>query len=243
MTRSTGTLIAAVALLAAGVAPVHAAPERSGPLMTASLTESPDGSVVLDVESGGLTVRKAVYPDGRFTADLQFGGDRIVVSGDHDGVRVARGRGMVHLRPGASTQAQGQNVRAWLGSSQAVQRFRQLVGALESAEAFDGAALSLRATGALLAEIDGDAAAAQRFARQLQARLGGRYRKAAAQGYPDHCWTYYERAVNAAANELERCLADFAVYNPARNLCVFVWLLKVEVAWFSLLKCAAVPLG
>src|SRR5690606_36670094 len=205
------------------------------------LTQAADGGVVLEVESEGLTVRKTVYSDGRFIADLQFGRDRFVLSGDHDGVRVARGRALVHLPPGAA-EDRGQQVRAWLGASQAVQRFRQLVGALESAEAFDGAALSLRATGALVAELGGDGAAAQRFGRQLQARLGGRVRRIA-QSYPASCWEQYERAVIAAANELERCLADFAVYNPTRNLCAFVWLLKVEAAWFGLLKCSAVPLG
>ncbi|HEX7087326.1 MAG TPA: hypothetical protein VF198_13250 [Vicinamibacterales bacterium] len=242
MTRSTGTFLASAALLAVCAAPLHAAPERSTPPMTASLTAGTDDGVVLEVASEGLTVRKTVYPDGRFIADLHFGRDRIVLSGDHDGVRVARGRALVHLPPGAAAQEQGRQVRAWLGASQAVQRFRQLVGALESAEAFDGAALSLRATGALLAELGGDGAAAQRFGRQLQARLGGRVRRIA-QTYPASCWDQYERAVVAAANELERCLADFAVYNPTRNLCVFVWVLKVEAAWFGLLKCSAVPLG
>ncbi len=242
MTRSTGTFLAAAALLAACAAPLHAAPGRSTPPMTASLAESPDDGVVLEVESEGLTVKKTIYADGRFIADLQFGRDRIVLSGDHDGVRVARGGGLVHLPPGAAAQDRGQQVRAWLGASQAVQRFRQLVGALESAEAFDGAALSLRATGALVAELGGDGAAAQRFGRQLQARLGGRVRRIA-QSYPANCWDQYERSVIAAANELEKCLADFAVYHPARNLCAFVWVLKVEAAWFGLLKCSAVPLG
>jgi hypothetical protein len=242
MTRRTAPTLAAAALLFVLAAPLDAAPARPDPLLTASLTQSDDGGVVMEVESEDLVVRKVVYPDGRFAAELRLGRDRLVLSGDHDGVRLARGSDAIHLPPGAADQAQAQRARAVLAASPAVRTFRQLVGALEHGERFDGAALSLRATGALLAELDGDGAAARRFSQQLLSRLGSRVRRVA-QTYPPSCWSVYERAVVQAANELEQCLADFAVYNPARNLCAFVWVLKVEAAWFGLLKCSAVPLN
>lgn len=242
MTRRTATTLAAAALLFVLAAPLDAAPARPDPPLSASLAETGDGGVVMEVESEGLVVRKVVYPDGRFSAEFRLGGDRLAVAGDHDGVRLARESDAIHLPPGAADQAQAQRARIMLAASPAVRRFRQLVGALESGERFDGAALSLRATGALLAEIDGDGAAARRFSRQLLSRLGGGVRRVR-QTYPASCWSTYEAAVVQAANELEKCLADFAVYNPARNLCVFVWVLKVEAAWFGLLKCSAVPLN
>ena len=52
-------------------------------------------------------------------------------------------------------------VRGWLARSDAVQRFRQINEALEQQDAVSPEALSLRVTGALLAELLGDPGAAQ----------------------------------------------------------------------------------
>ena len=68
-----------------------------------------------------------------------------------------------------------------------------------------------------------------------------RLRKAQA-GHTPSCWDTYQRLVVAAANALQSCLASFAVYNPMRNACAFVWTLQVESAWFQFLSCSSFPM-
>ena len=113
-----------------------------------------------------LTVRKQVYADGRFVVRVATrGDDRLLISGTANGMRVAYGReAAVDLRADRDGDYDGKarRVRGWLARSDAVQRFRQINEALEQQDALSPEALSLRVTGALLAELLGDPGAAQR---------------------------------------------------------------------------------
>ncbi len=208
--------------------------------LSAAITATDDGGVVLEASLPDLTFRKIVYPDGRFVAELAQGRDRLVLAGDFEGVSVTRDGKSLKVRPSLDNDRHGQQVRQWVASSSAARRFRQLTAALEVAGAFDAVALGLRVTGAVLAELEGDAAAAQRLSRQLVARAAPQVRKAA--DYPPSCWDQYKRLVLGAAHELEECYSSFYVWNPMRQLCSFVWAIQVEAAWFGLLGCSAVPL-
>ena len=42
-------------------------------------------------------------------------------------------------------------------------------------------------------------------------------------------------------NALQSCLNSFAVYNPMRQVCAFIWTLQVESAWFQFLSCSSFP--
>ncbi len=66
--------------------------------------------------------------------------------------------------------------------------------------------------------------------------------QSAGAGTRPSCWDIYQRLVVAAANALESCLASFAVYNPLRQACAFVWTLQVESAWFQFLSCSSFPM-
>jgi hypothetical protein len=259
MTR-TGTIVMAAAVMtlmagaaraetpAAGARPVRLAQEAAELGLTAGVTAGLDGSLNLVATAGDLTVRKNVQADGRFVVEIARGrGDTIEIAGDAAGVRVRSGReAAVALRADRSDgfEDRARHVRTWLARSEAVQRLRQITAALDLQEAATPEALSLRVTGALVAELSGDVAAAQRFSRAVTARLGQRLRKAQSggSGYQVTCWDTYSRMVNQAAYQLESCIASFAVYNPMRQICAAVWVLQVESAWFQFLSCSSFPL-
>jgi hypothetical protein len=212
--------------------------------LSAGVRMEADGALAVSATAGELTVRKQVYADGRFVVRVATqGDDRLLISGTANGLKVTYGReAALELRADRDSDYDGKarSVRGWLARSDAVQRFRQIAEALEQQDAMSPEALSLRVTGALLAELLGDPGAAQRVSRSITAKLAHRLRKAQA-GHTPTCWSTYERLVVAAASSLQSCLNSFAVYNPMRNLCAFVWTLQVESAWFQFLSCSSFP--
>ncbi len=213
--------------------------------LSAGVRMETDGGLAVTATAGELTVRKQVYADGRFVVRVATRGeDRLLISGTANGLTVAYGRDAsvdLHADRDSDYDGKARRVRGWLARSDAVQRFRQINEALERQDAVSPEALSLRVTGALLAELLGDPGAAQRLSRSITARLAQRFRKAQA-GHTPSCWDTYQRLVVAAANALESCLNSFAVYNPMRNVCAFVWTLQVESAWFQFLSCSSFPM-
>ena len=223
------------------VGPVQDLPELG---LSAGITMEADGGLAVTATAGDLTVRKQVYADGRFEVRVVTRGeDRLLISGTPNGLRVGYGaEAAVNLRADHDSEheAKARRVRGWLARSDAVQRFRQINEALERQEAMSPEALSLRVTGALLSELLGDPGASQRLSRSLTGKFMHRLRNVQA-GHTPSCWDTYQRLVVAAANALESCLASFAVYNPLRNACAFVWTLQVESAWFQFLSCSSFP--
>src|ERR1051325_11679091 len=49
--------------------------------LTVSVNAGVDGSLLLSATAGDLTFRKAVYPDGRFHAQIEQGRDRVALAG------------------------------------------------------------------------------------------------------------------------------------------------------------------
>jgi hypothetical protein len=201
-----------------------------------------DGAVGVTATAGDLAVSKRVYADGRFVVRLATrGDDRVIISGTPHELKVAYGpEAAVDLRDDSDADGKARRVRGWLARSDAVQRFRQINEALEQQDAVSPEALSLRVTGVLLAELSGDPGAARRLGRTIAAKLAQRVRKAQT-GHTPSCWDTYVRLVNVAANQLESCIASFAVYNPMRQVCAFAWTLQVESAWFQFLSCSSFP--
>ncbi len=212
--------------------------------LSAGVTMGEDGGFAVTATAGDLTVSKQVYADGRFVVRVATQGeDRLLISGAANGLTVAYGaEAAVDLRADGDVDYEGKarRVRGWMARSDAVQRFRLINEALEQQDALSPEALSLRVTGALVAELLGDPGAAQRLSRSLSARLANRLRKAQS-GYTTSCWDTYQRLVVSAANALQSCLNSFAVYNPMRQVCAFIWTLQVESAWFQFLSCSSFP--
>lgn len=244
----------AIGMLVVAAAPVAAesgidlrptrSPQDAAELgLTTAISAAADGALVVTAQAGLLTIDKRVYSDGRFVVRLGYGrSDNVVITGEADGVQVATGRdGGVRLRPNADAESdvKRRRARGWLAGSVAVERFRQLVDALDRQDVRTAEAVSLRATGALVAELFGDPGAARRLGRTLAAR-SSEYRVV---GQPSNiCWTTYSKQVLQASYELESCSASYYAFNPLRAGCAFIWTLQVESAWFQFLGCSAVPL-
>jgi hypothetical protein len=214
--------------------------------LSAGVRMEADGALAVSATAGELTVRKQVYADGRFVVRVATQGeDRLLISGTASGLKVTYGReAALELRADRDSDydSKARRVRGWLARSDAVQRFRQINEALEQQDALSPEALSLRVTGALVSELLGDPGAAQRLGRSISSKLAHRLRKVQNGYTAASCWDTYQRLVMAAANALEGCLNSFAVYNPMRNLCAFVWTLQVESAWFQFLSCSSFPM-
>ena len=257
MTRSWSVLVSAVVLLGSA-APFAQAGERDDahtrkPVRAVRLTQAPgdlglnatlsqtdDGGVALRATSGDLAIEKVVYADGRYRVAIVEGTDRVTLTGEGNAVRVGRGRQAFRLGPDADLAVPAEGARQMLALSRAVARFRQLVAELDHADAVAPEALSLRLTGAVLAEAAGDPGAVRRLSRALTRSVNERIRRA--QSYPPNCWDMYVYAVAKAARELEACYGSFYIVNPMRQVCSFVWTIQVEAAWFAMLGCSAVPL-
>ncbi len=134
--------------------------------LSAGVRMEADGALAVSATAGELTVRKQVYADGRFVVRVATqGDDRLLISGTANGLKVTYGReAALELRADRDSDYDGKarSVRGWLARSDAVQRFRQIAEALEQQDAMSPEALSLRVTGALVAELLGDPGAAQR---------------------------------------------------------------------------------
>jgi len=213
--------------------------------LSAGVTMEPDGGLAVSATAGDLTIRKQVYADGRFVVRVATQGeDRLLISGAPNGLKVAYGaEAPVELSADRDLEYEGtaRRVRSWLARSDAVLRFRHINEVLEQQDALSPEALSLRVTGALVAELLGDPGAARRLSRTISARLTNRLRKIQS-GITPSCWDSYQRLVVQAANSLESCISSFAVYNPMRQVCAFIWTLQVESAWFQFLSCSSIPM-
>lgn len=215
--------------------------------LTMEVTADADGSLVLHGTAGRLTVQKRVYADGSYAVRIGHGGDeQVVISGTQAGTKVAFAGQHAELRAAddPNYEAEARRVRGWLARSTAAQQFRKLAAALDHEELASPEAIGLRITGAVLAELTGDPGAARRFNRSVLGRAAGGLRKvqSGGSGYTMSCWDRYHRLVVQAANQLESCLSSFSTFDPTRNLCVFVWTLQVESAWFQFLACSSFPL-
>src|SRR5262249_31070778 len=98
--------------------------------------------------------------------------------------------------------------------------------------------LSLRVTGAIVSQVDGDDGAVRRLGRELRSKFGSNMKRVRLR---ESCWDSYQALVVRAAGQMEQCMGQFGVANPMRQLCAFVWTLQVESAWFSFLGCSAIP--
>jgi hypothetical protein len=213
--------------------------------LTVEVAADPDGSLVLTGTAGDLSVRKRVYADGSYAVRIGRGDDQVVISASAAGTKIEAGgqRAELQARDDLRFEAEARRARGWLARSGAIRQFRQLVDALDEQGLTSPEAMALRITGAVVSELLGDPGAARRLSRSVTARQDRALRKvqSGGSGYKMSCWDIYHRLVVQAASQLEGCLNSFSTFNPTRNLCVFVWTMQVESAWFQFLACSSIP--
>jgi hypothetical protein len=205
-----------------------------------SAAPTADGGVLVTAAADGLTISKTVYADGRSITEVASPGDTLRLEIDHDALQLVRGRAR-HRVDGRSTSPEADlaKVRRTLADSPALGRLRAVAARMADVDV--GArphALAVLLTDALLGYLDGDVGAPARLARQLTAKTRSGLRTVRR-----GCYSAWEAQVMEASYELESCINDFSWYNyVADELCTIRWTLQVEVAWWSLISCASIPI-
>ena len=197
--------------------------------------------VRLDLAAGPLTVRKMAWSNGDIEVWIRYARDEFRMSRRGDRLQVARGGQAFDVdltAPGTDDLAR---VRQVLTDSEAVRRFRALRSVLSRGFVKHAAGAGVAVLDGLLAVLSGEMPVAQptmaTFAAADETGLGEGDEIAG-----PSCWDAYVTETNAAWNDYVGCIGSFAWYNPMREVCAFVWVLRAESAWFQFLGCSSIPI-
>jgi hypothetical protein len=219
--------------------------------LSLSLHGGAEGNLLLTGVTPQLTFRKTVGRDGRFTLDLEGGSEHVTIEASWDRVRVSRGSEVVVIDPQVAAEESLMSARQLLASSRAVVLFRLIAANVSAPIQVSAAGRGLMMSAAFVAMLDGDPDAVGRLAWQL----AGEFKTSNPSSPPPDqtsvvtmsdggsCYSAWEEEVVAAMDEYIACLDDFSSYNPMRILCGAQWTLRVEVAWFQMISCAAIPIN
>lgn len=214
--------------------------EPPGPDITCALRSGLAGTIVLTAASPEVSVRKTVYPDGRVAIDASRSGERLLLTTTDLTITVLRGHFTAVLHVNAPGEDDLIRFREPLVASGAVRWLRALVTAVEEMEQGSLAHLGLRLAGALVAQFDGDSGAMPRLSRELRVSWTPRGRRG---GLMVAHQAAFRRAVLRAADEMERGLAAYSHWHPARYGCAFAWLAQAEAAWHACVAADATAEG
>lgn len=209
-------------------------PEQQGGLAI-SVSAAETGGVLVRAAGHGLDVRKLVARDGSFTLTIAADGDTLAVAGSSRGVVVTRGLRSVRVDTAGTDPGAFARSAALLAGSTALRVFRGAVSALDAPtrETVGGAALEIGDV--LLRILQDDAGAVVRWRNGRGERTGGFVR--AAFGMRKPCFAEWEQEVIEAWDWYEACYHDFSWWSGGREACAFVYVLRVEAAWFQFLTC------
>jgi hypothetical protein len=205
--------------------------ERSRGDIRCSLGRGFAGTILVTTTSPEVCLKKTVYPDGRLALEVERGPERVLVTTSDVAVTVVRTHFTATVNVNAATEDDLARLRGPLVASSAIRWLRALVAVIEEMEQPDRAHLSLRFTGALVGQFDGDSGAIPRLCRELQASWSRRARPGAAAAGSDR--PAFRRAGLCAAKQFESGVASYGPWHPARYGCAFTWLARVEAAWHA----------
>ena len=194
------------------------------------VSESVDGSLLLSASAADLGFRQVVHLGGSFHAQVDHGRDRLALAGFEGRLSLTYGSRSVVLADDGR-EADWRGVRELMLATPAGRLFRRLTAELEAAGDVDPIALGLRATGALIGELDGDDGAVRRLSRAVINRLAGE--AALAGSPPGASLTGFPHTTLDASAELERRLMQAGVWSVDRIGPQLAWALQIEAAWFA----------
>ncbi|MEW5981909.1 MAG: hypothetical protein AB1806_06010 [Acidobacteriota bacterium] len=202
-----------------------------------------NGAVGLKAVAGGLEVTKVVTPAGTFDLRLTTPDDAVRIVVNRNRLSVSRGRKKAALDADAVDDLSLPRIQVVLAGSSAVRQFRQIYAALhdETRGRPEGAALGL--VEALIGWLQGDVEAIRRTGLRAPGGSPRTLSALSAEGGEElSCYEKWEGEVIDAWDDYEACVLSFQWWNPAREVCAFLWVIRVESAWFSLIGCSAIPI-
>lgn len=213
----------------------------TGAILTLSRQRS--GTITLSAIAGDLEVTKRVTPAGTFDLRLSTAGDLVRVVASKNRLTVSRGKQRAVLDADLVDDLTMQRLQVVLAGSGAVRQFRQVYASMSDASRKrpEGAALGI--VGALLGWLQGDVDAIRR-ARPARAEKGTPRLVAihARDAQEPSCYEVWAAEVVEAWDDYEGCVYSFEWWNPAREVCAFLWVIRAESAWFTMIGCSAIPM-
>jgi hypothetical protein len=208
-----------------------------------SLSRRGHGAVMLNVDAAGLAVSKLVTPAGTFDLRLVTEYDTVRVTASKTRLTVTRGRKKAVLDTDAVDDLAIQRLQLVLAGSGAVRQFRQIFASMSDATRRRPEGAALATVEAVLGWLQGDVDAVRRAKPPTAETVGPAMSAFSAEDEKElSCYKKWEAEVIDAWSEYESCVMSFEWWNPAREVCAFLWVLRVESAWFSMIGCSAIPI-
>jgi hypothetical protein len=204
------------------------------------LARTADGGLRFEIDGDDVAVRKSLKANGDFEMTLRASGDEFAVTRRGASIRVSRGERALEFGLGDLDEDGMVRLQQIVSGSAAIRRFRGLHGALTG----DTRCSSLGAAADIIdmwvGVLQGQptpsrpvAATPQAVAMMADDGSGG--------GGPS-CYELWSAEVLVAWNDYTGCRHSFPWYNPLREACSFLWIIRIESAWFQLISCSAIPI-
>lgn len=199
--------------------------------------------VWLESTIDGLRVRKFTQKGGASVLELQHGRESVVISVSPGRLSVLRNGTTATVDPADPQSIEA--IQSLLAASRAVLQARRVFSRLERRSSLKGPQMSLVTSLAFVASLLGDVEAPSRLSDRFGGLHAGRVRPVRLGA---SCWTNYTTEVMAAQDDLAHCLVEAAegsvfLRSFRETGCEITWILRVESAWFELIKCSGVPLA
>jgi hypothetical protein len=204
------------------------------------LTAKPGGALQASLRWTDLDVAKVVQRNGDFHARIAGRQDVLVLIRSGNSLRVTRGGQTAVVLLDRGDEDGLDSAQLVLAGSRSARAFRGVHRSLtqESRESAPGIALDN--LDLLLAILQGETGAAERRAPPRR-DAGGRVCRVGFGAAPT-CYSEYEGEVISAWDDFSQCVDDVKWYPGLQEACAFVWLLRVESAWFRFIGCSSIPL-
>ncbi len=201
------------------------------------LTRLPSGALRVEIDGHNLEVRKTLHANGDFDLALRSDNDRIAVVRRGSQVRVSRRDRAIDLGTEALGEDDLDQLQQMLAGSAAVRRFRAMKSMLAPTTKGTGLAIAVDVIDMMLAVLKGESptlpspATPPAMSAMVNMEDGG-----------PTCYDTWQGEVVSAWGDYEGCINSFSWYNPYREVCAFVWVLRVESAWFRFVGCSSIPM-
>jgi hypothetical protein len=201
------------------------------------LTKKANGAIQASLAWRDLDVRKVIQPDGDFVVRLSGRQDQVVLVRTGSRLRVSRNGASAVVALDQSDEDGLDAVQQVIAGSRAMRTFRSLKSHLNGESLASAPGVAIDVVDALLGILQGDFSV---LARREPSRTGHLSRASFRGGAS--CFVEYEGEVVAAWVDFGQCIDDVSWLPGMQEACAFVWLLRVESAWFRFIGCSSIPL-
>ncbi len=201
------------------------------------LTRKGNGAIQASLAWQELDVRKVIQPDGDYVVRIAGRQDLVVLVRTGSRLRVSRNGASAVVALDQPDEDGLDAAQQVLAGSRAMRVFRYLRGRLDSDSLASAPGVAIDLIDALLGILQGDSSVLGRREPSGAGRLSRASFRAGAT-----CYAEYEAEVVAAWGDFGQCIDDVRWFPGMQEACAFVWVLRIESAWFRFIACSSFPL-